>query len=300
MGPAIASENLRATAFMVAAMAAFAIEDFFIKAASRALPVGQIVFLLAIGGAVIFAGLCVQRRVPLWSRSFFDRLVVVRNLAEVLATLCFVTALALVPLSLVAAILQATPLLVTVGAAVWLREHVGCRRWAAVLIGLVGVLIILRPGFEGFRPATLLAVIASAGLAARDLASRRIPSTIDSGQLAFWAYVSVAPAGLALSAVYGGVASGTAASWVALALALVIGSVAYACLIAATRIGDVSAVIPYRYSRLVFALVLGVALLGERPDGLTLLGAGIVVSSGLYAWLRERRRAREQRSPPTR
>ncbi len=287
----MSSDNLRAIVFMVVSMAAFALEDFFIKQAAGDLPIGQILLVLSAGGALIFGGACLYRRTPPFSRDFTHRLVVVRNTTEVLASICYISSLALIPLSLVAAILQATPLLVTIGAALWLKEDVGWRRWLAVLIGLLGVLIILRPGFEGFRPAALLALIASAGLATRDLVSRRIPSTIRSEQLAFWAYLCMVPAALGVTVLQGGLVSAGLNAWILLALAVTIGVVAYTCLIGATRIGDVSAVIPFRYSRLIFALVLGVVLLRERPDALTLVGAAIVVGSGLYAWLRERRRS---------
>ncbi|MEO0423583.1 MAG: DMT family transporter [Pseudomonadota bacterium] len=287
----MSNDNPRAILLMVVSMAAFAFEDFFIKKASFGLPIGQIILILSIGGAVIFGTLCKVRGAPLISRDFAHPLVVARNVAEVLATVCYVSSLALIPLSLLAAILQATPLVVTVGAALWLKEDVGWRRWLAVLIGLVGVLIILRPGFEGFRPEALLALLATFGLAARDLASRRIPATIPSPQLAWWAYLCMLPAGAALNAFTGGFTHASGEAWGLLAMAMIIGAVAYASLIAATRIGDVSAVIPFRYSRLIFALAIGVVLLGERPDALTLIGAAIVVSSGLYAWLRERRRA---------
>jgi drug/metabolite transporter (DMT)-like permease len=278
---------------MMLAMAAFAVEDFFIKRVATEMSVGQMLLVLATGGAVIFAALCGRRGAALYSPDLLHPLVLTRNLAEVAATLCYISSLALIPLSLASSILQATPLLVTAGAAVWLGEHVGWRRWAAVAVGLAGVLVILRPGLEGFRPAALLAVLATAGLATRDLASRRVPRRIDSAQLAFWAYASLVPAAGALVMFGGGVAPASSTAWWALAAAVGVGAVAYGSLVIATRIGDVSVVIPFRYSRLIFALLLSVVLLGERPDALTLSGAAVVVGSGLYAWMRERRVARE-------
>lgn len=286
------SDNLRAIAFMMGAMGAFAVEDFFVKRAALHLPVGQILLVLSVACAVIFAALCVRLRLPLFSRDLLHPLVLLRNLAEVLATLCYVTSLALIPLSLASAILQATPLLVTAGAALWLREDVGWRRWAAVGVGLGGVLLILRPGLEGFRPAALLAVLATCGLASRDLVSRRIPQRIASAQLAFWAFASLIPAALLLIVLTGGLRPATGEAWLLLGGAVTVGATAYGCLVVATRLGDVSVVIPFRYSRLVFALVISVLLLGERPDATTLAGAAVVVASGLYAWLRERRLAR--------
>ena len=285
------SDNLRAIALMVAAMAAFAIEDFLIKSASVDFSGGQMLVVLSAGGAVIFAVMCRRARAPLTGPAFRHPLVIVRNLAEVGATLCYVSSLTLIPLSLASAILQATPIFVTMGAALWLREPVGWRRWSAVVLGLIGVLVILRPGLEGFRPAALLAVTATILLAIRDVASRRIPARISSVQLSFWAYASLVPASCALAA-FDGWEAAPAASWGLLLAAVGIGALAYFLLVGATRIGDVTAVIPFRYSRLIFALVLGIAFLGERPDLPTLLGAAIVIGSGLYALLRERRRVR--------
>ena len=207
------------------------------------------------------------------------------------ATLCYVSALALIPLSLVSAILQATPIFVTMGAALWLREPVGWRRWSAVLVGLAGVLVILRPGLDAFEPLALLAVAGSVQLAIRDVVSRRIPAAIRSEQLSLWAYAFLAPAAALLAWLTTGAEAAAPADWGILALAVGVGAGAYMLLTTATRLGDVTAVIPFRYSRLIFALVLGIAFLGERPDAATLAGAAIVVGSGLYAWLRERRRA---------
>ncbi|TDL79523.1 DMT family transporter [Palleronia sediminis] len=282
-------DNLRAIGLMVGSMAAFAAEDMLIKVASAALPTAQILTVLALGGAVIFATLCRARGLPLAAPAFRHPLVLTRNGAEIVATLSYVTALGLVPLSLNTAILQATPLFVTMGAALWLRETVGWRRWTAVGVGLAGVLVMLRPGLEGFRPPALLAAFAALMLAVRDVASRRIPPEIPSLQLSFWAYLSLTPAAMVLLVLGPGPVAGDAPAWIATAGAVGIGVFAYSLLVGATRIGDVATVIPFRYSRLLFAMVLGVVLLGERPDLLTLLGAGLVVGSGLYALWRERR-----------
>lgn len=292
------SDNLRAIVLMVAAMAAFAVEDFLVKIVAAGMPVAQILVVLSSGGALIFAALCLRRGTPLIGPALRDPLVIVRNIAEVGATLCYVTALTRIPLSLVSAILQATPIFVTIGAALWLREPVGWRRWSAVIVGLGGVLLILRPGLGGFEPVALLAVAGAIQLAIRDVVSRRIPARIRSEQLSLWAYALLAPVAALLLLAGGEAAAATPRLWAVLLLAVATGALAYMLLTTATRLGDVTAVIPFRYSRLIFALVLGVALLGERPDAATLVGAAIVVGSGLYAWLRERRRARPAGRPP--
>ncbi len=293
------TDNLRAIVLMVASMALFAVEDFLFKIVTASLPSSQILVVLSAGCLAIFWAICRWRGTPLRGAAMRHPLVVVRSLAEVGATLCYVTALALIPLSLASAILQATPIFVTIGAALWLREPVGWRRWSAVLIGLAGVLVILRPGLSGFEPAAFLAAAGAMQLAIRDVVSRRIPTSIRSEQLSLWAYALLAPTAALLAVGQGEVAVGTPAVWALLLLAVAIGAAAYMLLVGATRMGDVTAVIPFRYSRLVFALLLGIVLLGERPDVATLAGAAVVVGSGLYALLRERRRVRGlSMSPP--
>ncbi|MEL6702546.1 MAG: DMT family transporter, partial [Pseudomonadota bacterium] len=164
------------------------------------------------------------------------------------------------------------------------------RRWTAILVGLMGVMIILRPGFDGFDPNALYAVLGMAGLAARDIAVRRIPPTVSTLQLACLGFAALVPTGLALL-VLGGQSFGPLAGppLFFFAAALGIGVVAYYLIVQATRVGDVGFVTPFRYTRLIFALLLGVAFFSERPDVLTLVGAGIVVASGLYTLWREGR-----------
>ncbi len=284
------SDNLRAIALMVAAMAAFAVLDFLLKLASAAMPTGQVLVALSGGLCLVFAAICVRRGSPLADRSLLAPLVVTRCASEVGATTFFVTALTLNPLSLVSAVQQATPIFVTMGAALWLREPVGWRRWAAVLAGLAGVLVIIRPGLAGFEASALLAVGAAVCLAIRDLVSRRMPAEIGSDQLSLWAYALLLPFALVLMLAGPPMTPATPAAWGLLVCAVAIGAVAYLTLLGSTRIGDLSVVIPFRYSRLIFALLLGIGLLGERPDAPTYAGAAIVVASGLYTWLRERRR----------
>src|SRR6056297_1156247 len=172
--PGTGMENLRGSVLMVVAMAGFALEDMFIKRLSLDLPVGQILVFLGTGGAVIFGLGALARGHRLFSRDLLAGQVLLRNLGELIGTIGFVTALALTPLSSASAILQATPLALTLGAALFLKEAVGWRRWSAILVGFAGVLMVIRPGLEGFEPASLFAVQAVFGLAMRDLATRAV------------------------------------------------------------------------------------------------------------------------------
>lgn len=281
-------DNLRGIALMVAAMAGFALEDMFVKIVARTLPVGQILMLLGAGGALAFGALALRRGQRLWGRALLSRQVLLRNAGEVIATSGFVTAIALTPLSSVSAIIQATPLAVTLGAALFLREPVGWRRWSAIGIGFVGVLLIVRPGLAGFEPASLFAVQAVFGLALRDLATRATPRSVGSLQLATWAFAVLVPLGAAMLAFSGGAAAIGGADAGRLAAALLFGVLAYYAIVEAMRVGEVAVVTPFRYSRLLFGIGLGMLVFGERPDALTFAGAGLILASGLYTFWRER------------
>ena len=283
-------DNLRGSVLMVLAMAGFAIEDMFIKRLAQAMPVGQIIMALGLGGAVIFAAICLGQGRRLVSRDLLARPVLLRNTGEMAGTMCFVTAIALTPLSQASAILQATPLAVTLGAAVFLGAPVGWRRWSAILVGFAGVLMVVRPGLAGFVPASLFAVGAVIGLALRDLATRAVPRAISSMQLSAYAFATLVPTGAILLAFGGGPVVPGPGAWRDLALALGCGVAAYYAIVAAMRVGEVAVVTPFRYTRLVFALGVGVMVFGERPDGWTLTGAAVIVASGLYTLMRETRR----------
>lgn len=282
-------DNLRGAALMVLAMLAFAIEDMLIKFMAAALPVGQIIGMIGLGSAVLVGALLVAQGQPLFSRSMLTPAIAIRSLGELVGTLGFVTAIALIPLSTASAILQATPLFVTLGAALFLKETVGWRRWMAILVGFAGVLLIIRPGMEGFNWLSLFALQGVVGLGLRDLATRRVPRETSTLQLSFLAFLVLIPAAAILTAINGtALVALSPANWTYLALSLVIGIVAYYGIVAAMRIGEVSFVTPFRYSRILFALIIGTLVFTERPDTLTLLGATTVVASGLYTLWRER------------
>ncbi len=283
-------ENLRGSALMVAAMAGFALEDMLIKQLAAGLPMGQVLALIGCGGVFTFGVAARLNRRPLFAAALFAPAVLLRTLGEMIAAACFVSALVLTTLSSASAILQATPLAVTLGAALFLRERVGWRRWSAIGIGFMGVLLIIQPGLAGFAPASLLAVVAVAALALRDLATRAVPPEVGTAQLSAWAFASLIPTGLLMMALFGsGAAMPTVADAARLAAAFVVGGLGYYAIVGATRTGEVAVVVPFRYSRLVFAMAIGAAVFGERPDALMLTGAAVIVAAGLYTIWREAR-----------
>ncbi|GAA6207696.1 DMT family transporter [Cognatishimia sp. WU-CL00825] len=268
---------------MVAAMGAFAIEDVFIKAAAKTLPVGQILILFGMGGALVFAALARRNGEGLRAPEILSPAMAIRAAFEILGRLFFVLAVTLTPLSSATVILQATPLVVVAGAALLFGETVGWRRWAAILIGLIGVLIIINPGGDSFSALSILAVLGMLGLSGRDLASRAAPASLGTAVLGFYGFISVIIAGAAFSVWDNSsfVVPNSAASLV-LITAVFAGVIAYSALMKAMRTGDVSAVTPFRYSRLLFGIGFGVLVFGEALTGRVLLGSGLIVLSGLF------------------
>lgn len=282
--------NLRGSVLMVAAMAGFALEDMFIKSAARSLPVGEILILFGLAGMAAFIALALRRSERVLHPAILSRPILLRAMSEVAGRLGYTLALAFTPLSSASAILQATPLVVVAGAALFFGETVGWRRWAAILVGFAGVLIILRPGLEGFELASLWAVLGMLGFAGRDLATRAAPPVLSNVQLGIYGFFMLIPTGAAMLAVTGGWLVPDAATTRDLALATLFGVAAYYGLTAAMRIGEVSVITPFRYTRLVFALALGMAVFAERPDAATLAGSAIIIGSGLYTLVQGRRR----------
>lgn len=285
--------SLRGIALVIFSMAAFAVEDLFIKQMTVDVPTGQTLGMLGLGGMLVFGTLALSQGHRLWQPQMRAPAFVVRTVAESFAALFFITSLSLVTLSTVAAVFQATPLAITFGAAVFLGETVGWRRWSAIGIGFLGVLIIIRPGMEGFRPEALFVLGAVLAIAARDLASRRLPEGIHSLVVAFYGFAALVVIAPMLMWVRGDhmVGLGGAHS-LRLICAVIFGAAGYYTIVLATRVGDMSAIMPFRYTRLVFSLILGMLVLGERPDLATYIGAAIIIASGLYTYLRERRLAR--------
>ena len=276
------AHNLRGAGLMTAAMAGFAVEDLFIKFAARDLPVGQVMITMGLVGVLFFATLAHHRGEQLLPRAFLSRAMLVRSGFEIAGRSFYALALALTTLSATSAILQATPLVVVAGAAVFFGENVGWRRWLAVAIGFAGVMVILRPGVEGFSALSLLAVAGMLGFAGRDLATRAAPKGLSNRQLGVLGFTMLGIAGIITLTWQGGARMPDARQMLLLAGAAGFGIFGYHALTAAMRTGAISAVTPFRYTRLVFALILSVLFLHERPDQWTLIGSSLIVLAGLY------------------
>lgn len=272
---------------MTASMAGFAVEDVFVKAAAQTIPLGQVLLTIGLLGMAIFATMAARMGEALLPAAFLSRPMLIRSAFEVTGRLFYGLAITLTALSTTSAILQATPLVVVAGAALVFGERVGWQRWLAVMVGFLGVLVILRPGSD-FSALSLLAVVGLLGFAGRDLATRAAPKGLSNRQLGTLGFAMLAIAGALLSLVNGGAVVPDAAGLAYLAGGTVFAVLGYHALTYAMRTGDVASVTPFRYTRLIFAMILAIALFGERPDAATWAGAALIVTSGIFALTRAR------------
>ncbi|MEP3047485.1 MAG: DMT family transporter [Roseibium sp.] len=283
-----ARNNGRAIAAMLLAMAGFILNDALVKLSADALPLGQIILVRGIVSIILIALVCYATGVFKSVSQLRQPAVLVRAAAETSATVCYLTALFHLPIANATAILQALPLVVTAGAAIFLKSKVGWRRWTAIAIGFAGILIIVRPGLEGFNAFSLLALAGVACMAVRDLATQQVPKDVPTFGVALVSFIAVTTLGAGLTVVDG---------WQAMSLetfGLLCGAsvfiiVGYIFIIIAMRSGEIAVVAPFRYSIVIWAIGLGFFVWGDVPDGWTLLGTGIVIVMGIYTFFREQR-----------
>jgi len=277
---------------MAVGMASFTINDAITKEMSSEMNFGQVMLVRGVFAMLLMAALFFRRSKLRSVSSAMARPVALRVAAEVAGTIAFLTAIVHLPLANTAAIFQALPLAVTLGAALFLREPVGWRRWLAISAGFVGVLVIIRPGLAGFSEFSLYALLSVVFFAVRDLATRRIPAQVPSLFVTFVTTVAVMIMGAFILFPLGGWTPLSAKGVGLLALAAVLILIGYQCVIIALRSGDISAVAPFRYTALLWAILLGYLVFGDVPDAMMAAGATIIVVSGLYTFHRERRLAR--------
>lgn len=279
--------NLRGAMFMVLAMAAFSLEDMFYKSATGDMPAGQALMIFGALGLAIFVSLTVARGQRPVTGAMLGPGLLLRSGIELLGRVFFALALAYSDLSSTSAILQATPLVVALGAVVFFGESVGWRRWLAMAVGFAGVLIVLRPGTDAFSVGSIYAVLGMLGFAGRDLATRAAPPAVSNLQLGVLGFAVLTVAGGVIMLAFGESAVVPDATGLAkLGVAAIVGVTAYNAITVAMRTGEVSVVAPFRYTRLVFALILALVVFGEQPDLATLGGSVLIVGSGVFTLLR--------------
>ncbi|TWG53197.1 MULTISPECIES: DMT family transporter [unclassified Aminobacter] len=283
------SPNTRSAIFMIVAMAGFTISDAISKYVIGPMNVGQLLFVRGCA-ATLLIGLLT------WHQGFFRNWkqllhmsVLWRGIGEVGATMTFMAALSHMPLANVHAIMQALPLAVTMGAALFLGEMVGWRRWLAIAAGFTGVMIVVRPGMEGFNAYSVLTLISVSFCAVRDLATSRIPREVPSMLVSTLTAAIVTIAGAVIIVPLGGWRPMSGFHFSIIMSAAVVLLFGYQFLIMSMREGNVSFVAPFRYTALLWAIALGFIVFGDIPDAVTLTGAAIIIASGIYTLYRERK-----------
>lgn len=295
--PATQSENLRGSAFMVISMAGFTANDMIIKSVGQSLQLGQTLLIRGCFAclAIYLMAYFTRQLRPL--REILTKPILLRSLGEMIATFSFITALFHIPIANVSAIFQALPLALTLYAALFLGEDVGWRRMFAILVGFAGVLIIIRPGTDGFNIYSAIVLIAVAGSVLRDVATRTLPKTTPSLMVTLATSIVVTMMGGVTSLIqpWSPVESIHIALLAGSSLFLIVG---YFGVIKAMREGDIGFVSPFRYSVLLFAIIGGMIFFDEIPDFWTTIGSAIVVASGIYTLYRERIIHRQKITPP--
>lgn len=273
---------------MSVSMAGFTLNDTLVKAASAEMNMGQVMFIRGIFATLMILMLAWQRGALTNLRAAFHPLVGIRAIGELGGTIFYLIALAHLPLANVSAVFQALPLAVTMAAALFLGERVGWRRWAAISVGFVGILIVVRPGLEGFTVYSIYTLVCVGFCVLRDLATTRIPESVPTLYVSTITAIIVTVFGAALIAPMGGWSPVSARAILLLVGASILLLFGYQFIILAMRSGQVSFIAPFRYTSLVWAMVMGVLVFSDIPDLPTLAGASLVVGSGLYTLYRER------------
>jgi len=295
--PAVApADNLRAAGMVALTMSLFAVSDTLVKTLFDRLPVGQVIALRGLVITCLLAGFLVVRHRRLVLRHLLDRIALARALIEVLVAFAFFKSLALMPLADATVILFGSPIIMTVAAALLLGEKVGPRRWTAVVIGFLGVVLVAGPGNRTIGWAALLPLSAAVLVAVRDLITRFVPKTHDSTTVALTTAIAVSIGGwLSLPASALGLAAGwlwpTADEWLVIAASALLIGTAYNTVVIGYRLGEASFLAPFRYSSIPLAILLSWTVFGDVPSVAMLSGALIIAGSGIFILVRERQLA---------
>jgi drug/metabolite transporter (DMT)-like permease len=287
------NNNMKGAALMTGCVSAYVINDAFMKLLFSEIALFQAIFLrsmITVPPVLVMAWIT---KVAIRNLSNQDkRLILVRVGAEICTTIAFLTALKHMPLANVTAILQALPLAITMAAALFLAEPVGWRRWSAILVGFVGVLIVVRPGLEGFNVYSLSALVAIIFITVREISTRKLTSEVPT--------ITVVLSTAIGSALFAGIMmigsewdTVSAVSWLLILGAAIAVLIATLLSVMAMRTGEIGFVSPFRYTSMLGAIGLGILMFGDWPDQLTLVGTLIIVITGIYSFHREQMLSRE-------
>ncbi|MDB5523200.1 MAG: eamA-like transporter family protein [Rhizobium sp.] len=284
--------NFKGALLMTLAMAGFTVNDAMVKLVAPDMNTGQIMFIRGLLTSILVFTLAWRMGAMRPLKTLLDPYLLLRTIGDLLSSVAYVSALGLLPLPNAAAILQALPLAVTMGAALFLGEHVGWRRWIAICIGFAGVLIIIGPDAEGFTFGGLLVVSSVITAAMRDLATKKINPQTPTLFISAVTSMVITIFGAVLIVPFGGWRPVPLPDLAALTLGASALFVGYQTLISAMRTGEISFIAPFRYTSLLWAVLLAALILAEYPDVWMLLGSAIVIAAGLFTFYRESKRHR--------
>ena len=282
------AENAKGIVFMLLAMAAFAGGDVLIKMTGVFLSPGQTMFILVGSGLVIFSIIARLNGENLKDARAFKPILLVRYASEMVGLMAMVVSLNKVSLPIVGAVSQAAPILVAGGAVIFLKEVVSWRRWTSIAIGFIGVLCVIQPGDEGFDFAVIWPVLALIAFSIRDLVTRLTPQDISSASIATFTMASALPFTMAWVLFNDEFFIPPEFNLMLVACMVIFGSGGYLFLVSSLRVGELSSIMPFRYSRIVFLLVLGTVLFDERPTFPMLFGSFLIITSGIYIIWRQK------------
>ena len=275
---------------MIGAMACFIVNDSLVKYASQTMPATELIFVRGVMATLLVLAVAHATGATRKIREIARGWVVVRAVVDALATMLFLASLFHLPLANATAINMASPLIITVLAAMFLGERLGSSRWIAIVVGFSGVLFIIQPRTDGFDGYALVCLLSTVLLSLRDLVTRRVHAAVPSILITLSNTIAVT-AFAALLSMFETWRAFSAYELGYLAVVAVFLAAAYYLLVVSTRHGDLSLIAPFRYTALLFATVAGFVVWGDTPNALAWGGIGLVVGSGIYV-LRVSRRAR--------
>lgn len=283
---------LRGIGLILASTIFFSCADVIAKSLAGSLPALEIAWLRYATFSLLLLPFVWRSAGRAGLRSYRPGLQVLRGLGMVGSALSFFLALPVLPVADATAIFFISPILITALAVLFLREEVGWRRWSAAFVGLLGVLVIIRPGTEAFQMGALLPLLGAACWAGAAIVTKLI-SGIErlATTLAYSALVGLGVLTAMVPFVW------VTPSWSELGLALAMGTLStagQALVVLAYRHASASVIAPFSYVQLIWAGALGFVVFGALPDAWTITGAGIIAASGLYTAYRERVRASGQ------
>jgi drug/metabolite transporter (DMT)-like permease len=279
--------NVAGAGYLVAATTVFNLGDTFVKLLSEHISIFQVIALRNGVTILLIALAWGLRRSLIRPRDLVDRGVLLRSGLDTVTTLLYLYGVSLLPLANAAALLFASPLLATLLAGLVLEERVGWARWGAVALGFVGVLLVVQPDEQGWRPAALYPLAAAFTMAMADIVTRRIRPGVGAPAIVATNVVSVAVAASAFAVFAWSPLPPQAGPHLTLAaVALLAGYLTY---VLAFRRGEVSFVAPFKYAGLPAAMVLGWLAWSHWPTPLVLLGSALIVAAGLLVLATERR-----------